>query len=85
MNWSNLQVARARGLLTVAETAKRLGVTTSTIKNWHTAGLLTGHKANERNELLYELPDEHDPRLRKHVGWRLKNRHPHQSTPGGAV
>jgi hypothetical protein len=76
---------RERGLLTVAETAKRLGVTTSTIKNWHTAGLLTGHKANERNELLYEPPDEHDPRLRKHIGWRLKNRQPNQSTPGGAV
>jgi hypothetical protein len=31
-------------------------VSTSTIKNWHTAGLLTGHQANERNELLYEPP-----------------------------
>lgn len=82
---SHRQRLRARGLLTVAETAQRLGVSTSTIKNWHAAGLLTGHKASERNELLYEPPDEHDPRLRKHVGWRLKNRHPHQSTPGGAV
>ena len=82
---SHRQRLRARGLLTVAETAQRLGVSTSTIKNWHAAGLLTGHKASERNELLYEPPDEHDPRLRKHVGWRLTNRHPHQSTPGGAV
>ena len=82
---SHRQRLRARGLLTVAETAERLGVSTSTIKNWHAAGLLTAHKASERNELLYEPPDEHDPRLRKHVGWRLKNRHPHQSTPRGAV
>jgi hypothetical protein len=76
---------REHGLLTITETAQRLGVSTSTIKNWHTAGLLTGHQANERNELLYEPPDEHDPRLRKNVGLRLKNRQPNQSTPGGAV
>jgi DNA-binding transcriptional regulator YiaG len=43
---------RARGLLTVAEMAHRLGVHTSTIKNWHAAGLLTGHKANEQDEQL---------------------------------
>jgi DNA-binding transcriptional MerR regulator len=72
-------------MLTVAETAQRLGVSTSTIKNWHTAGLLTAHQANERNELLYEPPARDDPRLRKHVGWRLKNRQPNQSTPRGAV
>ena len=82
---SHRERLRARGLLTVAETAERLGVSTSTIKNWHGAGLLTGHQANERNELLYEPPDEHDPRLRKHVGWRLKNRQPNPSTPRGAV
>jgi DNA invertase Pin-like site-specific DNA recombinase len=82
---SHRERLRARGLLTVAETAERLGVSTSTIKNWHAAGLLTGHKASERNELLYEPPAHDDPRLVKHVGWRLKDREPHQSTPGGAV
>jgi hypothetical protein len=75
---SHRERLRARGLLTVAETAQRLGVCTSTIKNWHAAGLLIGHQASERNELLYEPPDEHDPRLRKHVGWRLKNRRTNQ-------
>jgi transposase len=65
--------------------AQRLGVHTSTIKNWHAAGLLTGHKANEQNEQLYETPAPGDPRLVKHVGWRLKNRESNQSTPRGAV
>jgi hypothetical protein len=76
---------RARGLLTVAETAQRLGVHTSTIKNWHAAGLLTAHKANEQNEQLYEPPTPGDPRLVKRAGWRLKSRETNPSTPGGAV
>ena len=82
---SHRERLRARGLLTVAETAERLGVSTSTIKNWHAAGLLTGHKASERNELLYEPPAPGDPRLVKHVGWRLKNRESNPSIPRGAV
>ena len=40
---------RARGLLTMAETAARLGVHISTIKAWRRAGLLTARKANDRN------------------------------------
>jgi DNA invertase Pin-like site-specific DNA recombinase len=76
---------RARGLLTVAEMAKRLCVHTSTIKNWHAAGLITGHKANEQNEQLYEPPAPGDPRLVKRAGWRLKSRETNPSTPGGAV
>ena len=82
---SHRQRLRARGLLTPAEMAQRLGVHTSTIKNWHAAGLLTGHKANEQNEQLYEPPAPDDPRLVKHAGSRLKNRESHPSTPGGAV
>jgi DNA invertase Pin-like site-specific DNA recombinase len=82
---SHRQRLRARGLLTTAEMAQRLGVHTSTIKNWHNAGLLTGHKANEQNEQLYETPAPGDPRLVKHVGWSLKNRESNQSTPRGAV
>jgi DNA invertase Pin-like site-specific DNA recombinase len=82
---SHRERLRARGLLTVAEMAQQLGVHTSTIKNWHAAGLLTGHKANEQNERLYEPPTPGDPRLVKHVGWRLKTRETNPSTPGGAV
>ena len=33
----------------------------STIKAWHRAGLLTSHKANDRNERLFDPPDPNDP------------------------
>ena len=76
---------RARGLLTIAEIAQQLGVHTSTIKNWHAAGLITGYRANEQNEQLYEPPVPGDPRLVRRAGWRLRSREPNPSTPGGAV
>ena len=65
---------RARGLLTIDETARRLGVHASTIKAWHRAGLLTSHKANDRNERLFDPPDPNDPRLTKCQGHRLRDR-----------
>ena len=65
---------RARGLLTIDETAQRLGVHTSTIKAWHRAGLLTSHKANDRNERLFDAPDPDDPRLQRRMGWPLRDR-----------
>ena len=65
---------RARGLLTIDETAQRLDVHTSTIKAWHRAGLLTSHKANDRNERLFDAPDPDDPRLQRRMGWPLRDR-----------
>ena len=65
---------RARGLLTIDETAQRLGVHTSTIKAWHRAGLLTSHKANDRNERLFDAPDPDDPRLQRRMGCPLRDR-----------
>ena len=47
---SHAERLRARGLLTIHETAERLGVHPSTIKAWHRAGLLTSHKANDKND-----------------------------------
>jgi DNA invertase Pin-like site-specific DNA recombinase len=76
---------RARGLLTINEIADQLGVGTTTIKAWRTAGLLTGHTANDKNERLYEPPAAGDPRLIKRGGWRLNSRETAPSTPGGAV
>jgi DNA invertase Pin-like site-specific DNA recombinase len=74
---------RARGLLTINETAQRLGVHTSTIKAWHRAGLLTSHKANDKNERLFDPPDPDDPRLVKRLGWPLRDReHPPTSRQG---
>ena len=76
---------RARGLLTLGEIADRLGVHPSTIKAWHRAGLLSSHKANDKNERLYEPPTPADPRLIKRLGWRLDHRELTQTTPGGAL
>jgi DNA invertase Pin-like site-specific DNA recombinase len=76
---------RAKGLLTIGEIAERLGVHTSTIRAWHYAGLLTSHKANDKNERLYQTPDPGDPRLAKQQGRRLDLRQPIQPCPGGAM
>ncbi|CAN5857890.1 hypothetical protein BH23ACT5_BH23ACT5_00860 [soil metagenome] len=50
---SHAERLQARGLLTLTETAHRLGVSASTVKAWHRAGLLVSHKANGKNERLY--------------------------------
>lgn len=63
----------------------RAGVHTHTIKTWHVAGLLVGHKANDKNERLYKPPTPGDPRLVKRLGRPLGERQPVESTPGGAV
>jgi len=76
---------RAQGLLTLDEIAEQLEASTSTIKAWRAAGLLTGHRANDKNERLYEPPATDDPRLLRRHGWRLRNRESISSTPGGAV
>jgi DNA invertase Pin-like site-specific DNA recombinase len=76
---------RARGLLTMTETAARLGVHISTIKAWRRAGLLTARKANDRNVPLFDPPDPADPRLAKRQGSKLASRVHTATTPGGAV
>ena len=82
---SHAERLRARGLLTLNQTATLLNVSTSTIKHWHHAGLLTSEKANDKNERLYQPPQPGDPRLVKKLGRRLADREPIESTPGGAV
>ena len=82
---SHAERLRARGLLTIDEIAERLDVHRSTIKDWHHAGLLDSHKANDKNERLYEPPTPGDPRLVKRMGSRLANRVLTEPTPGGAV
>ena len=52
---------RANGLLTKTEIATRLGVHESTVKSWTKAGILNSHKANDKNERLYEPPVPGDP------------------------
>lgn len=82
---SHVERLRARGLLTIGEIAERLHVHQSTIKAWHHAGLLVSHKANDKNERLYEPPTPGDPRLAKRMGSRLAKRVLIEPTPGGAV
>ena len=43
-------------MLTLAQTAALLGVSTGTVKTWHHAGLITGHPFNDKGECLYEIP-----------------------------
>ena len=76
---------RAAGMLTLAQIAAHLAVSTSTIKTWHQAGLLVAHQANDKNERLYQPPDPADPRLVKHQGSRLNRRASLEPSTGGAV
>jgi DNA invertase Pin-like site-specific DNA recombinase/DNA-binding transcriptional regulator YiaG len=76
---------RAKGLLTLPEVAERLGVHTATIKAWNHAGLLPSHRANDRNEQLYEPPDPSEPRLSKQQGSPIRKRVHTPSTSGSAV
>jgi DNA invertase Pin-like site-specific DNA recombinase len=76
---------RARGMLTPDEIAERLGVHRSTINDWRRAGLLASHKANDKNEQLYQPPVPGDPRLVRHMGARLARRTLTESTQRGAV
>ncbi len=76
---------RRAGMLSLAEIAGRLGVHPRTIKSWHAVGLLVSHRANDKNERLYEPPTPGDSRLVKRMGCRLSSRVPTEPTQGGAV
>ena len=75
---------RAKGLLTNTEIATRLGVHPSTVKSWTRAGILHSHKANDKNERLYQPPTPEDPSLTTRQGSPLRNRVSTQPAPGGA-
>ncbi|MGO9098385.1 MAG: recombinase family protein [Mycobacterium sp.] len=76
---------RAKGLLTKTEIATRLGVHASTVKSWTRAGILNSHKANDKNERLYQAPTRGDSRLTARQGSPLRKRVPTQPTTGGAL
>ena len=76
---------RAQGLLTTTELAQRLAVHPSTIKSWTKAGLLNSHKANDKNERLYQPPTAGDPRLTVRQGSPLRKRGHTPPAPGGAL
>ncbi len=82
---SHAERLRAAGMLNLTEMADRLAVNPHTVKRWQAAGLLVGHKANDKNERLYEAPAPGDPRLVPHLGRRLSERVGTRPAPGGAV
>jgi hypothetical protein len=82
---SHSERLRARGMLTQQEITQRLDVHSNTIHAWRRAGLLRAHKANDKNDYLYEPPTPGDTRVQKQQGRRLSDREPAPSTPGGAV
>ena len=52
---------RERGLLTLAEVAQALGISTATVKHWRRAGLLRAHAYNDKHQYLYEPPGSDAP------------------------
>ena len=58
---SHAERLRAKGLLTKTELAARLGVHESTVKSWTKAGILNSHKANDKNQRLYQPPAPRRP------------------------
>jgi DNA invertase Pin-like site-specific DNA recombinase len=82
---SHSERLRAQGLLTTTELAQRLAVHPSTIKSWTKAGILNSHKANDKNERLYQPPTAGDPRLTVRQGSPLRKRVLTQPTTGGAL
>jgi DNA invertase Pin-like site-specific DNA recombinase len=82
---SHAERLRAQGLLTTTELAQRLRVHPSTVKSWANAGILNSHKANDKNERLYEPPIDDDPRLTVRQGSPLTKRVLTQPTTRGAL
>ena len=59
---------RARGLLTLHETARTLNVSPATIKGWRLAGLLKAYRYNDKGQCLYEPPGDDAPIKYQHQG-----------------
>ena len=62
---------RRRGLLTLAQIAKKLRVRTCTIKIWRRAGLMRVHAYNDKNQYLYEDQGAESPKKYK---WKMPRR-----------
>ena len=63
---------REKGLMTLEEMSKRLGITPKYVITWRNHGLLHGHPVNDRGDWLYEDPGPTPPR--KALGVRLAKR-----------
>ncbi|MFI7644391.1 recombinase family protein [Nonomuraea sp. NPDC049400] len=77
---SREQRLRDAGLLTLNQMANRLGVSTSTVKHWFHAGIVSGQCYNDKGQILYHPPGPNPPT--PHHGLpKLADRRPAQ-TPG---
>ena len=56
------------GLIPLSQMAAILGVSTSTVKIWHHAGIVSGQRYNDKGEVLYHPPGPNPPTL--HQGRR---------------
>jgi DNA invertase Pin-like site-specific DNA recombinase len=65
---SRYERLRARGLLTMQEMARRLGVQPATVKHWRYAGLLAAQPSDARGTWLYEPPGADAPVKHRHQG-----------------
>jgi len=54
---SKYERLRAKGLLTLNEISNRLKVSASTVKNWEKKNMLSSYRCNDKNECLYEWPE----------------------------
>jgi DNA invertase Pin-like site-specific DNA recombinase len=64
---SRYERLRERGLLTLADVAAALNISTATAKAWRRAGLLRAHAYNDKNQYLYEAPGADAP---KRYAWK---------------
>jgi hypothetical protein len=55
------QRMRQRGLLTMEEIGKQLGIVPCVVKKWRAKGLLVAHRYNDKGQSLYELPPDDLP------------------------
>jgi DNA invertase Pin-like site-specific DNA recombinase len=75
---SREQRLRDAGMLTLAELASQLGVSTGTVKTWYHAGLITGHPYNDKGQCLYPPPGKNPPARAQ--GRKLSERRPARHT-----
>ena len=71
---SRRQRLLAAGLIPLDEMAKLLGVSTSTVKIWYHAGIVSGQRYNDKGEVLYDPPGPNPPAL--HQGRRHDTQQP---------
>jgi DNA invertase Pin-like site-specific DNA recombinase len=67
---THFQRLRDRGLLTMDEIAKRLGVVPCMVKGWRNKGLLVAHRYNDKGQCLYEPPPDDLPaKFKRKQSW----------------